>query len=405
MHRPLDDLRATSARRHVILQACIVLSLAVWLLASVGLAEEPAEIMVISTPNGGIQPQAVSDQQGAIHLLYFKGEPANGDIFYVHLDRGQEAFSAPVRVNSQPGSAIAIGTIRGALIALGREGRIHVGWNGSGPARPKNPIQGSPLLYTRSTENGSTFEPQRNLMQHTFGLDGGGSVAADAAGNVFVAWHGRETGAVDGEMGRKVWVARSQDDGKTFAPEQPALASETGACGCCGTRALADRQGNLYMLYRAAGAGVDRDMVLLTSRDHGQTFAGEPIDKWKYNQCPMSSESLIEGRAGVLAAWETKGQVHFSRLDPRTMKALTNVTPAGAAGNRKHPALAVNERGETLMAWAEGTGWQKGGALCWQLFDASNKPVGRAGRTEDGVSVWSMPTAVARPDGGFLIIH
>src|SRR5205814_404532 len=118
-------------------------------------------------------------------------------------------FSPPVRVNSQPGSAVATGTIRGAQIALGQGGRIHVAWNGSQKARPVNPIKGAPMLYARSDESRSAFEPQRNLMQRTFGLDGGGTVSADSAGNVvYVGWHGRTTDAPEGEAGRTMWFAR-----------------------------------------------------------------------------------------------------------------------------------------------------------------------------------------------------
>src|SRR5437016_3895071 len=92
----------------------------------------PARVEVVATPDGGIQPQAVVGAKGALHLIYFKGDPAAGDLFYVRRDPGSSGFSAPVRVNSQPGSAIAIGTIRGGQLALGRSGRVHVVWNGSG---------------------------------------------------------------------------------------------------------------------------------------------------------------------------------------------------------------------------------------------------------------------------------
>ena len=57
------------------------------------------------------------------------------------------------------------------------------------------------------------------------------------------------------------------------------------------------------------------------------------------------------------------------------------------------------------MAWTEGTGWQRGGALAWQVFDRSNRPTPDKGRIEGGIPVWSLPTAVTRPDGGFTIIH
>jgi hypothetical protein len=78
------------------------------------------------------------------------------------------------------------------------------------------------MLYSRLRADTTSFEPERSLMTHTFGLDGGGTVTADAAGNVFVAWHGKAPGAAKGEAGRQVWIAASHDDGATFAPEQPA---------------------------------------------------------------------------------------------------------------------------------------------------------------------------------------
>lgn len=365
---------------------------------------EPA-VTILETPDGGIQPQAAIDGQGVIHLVYFKGEPGSGDLFYVHKAGSETSFSPPVRVNSQPASAIATGTIRGAQVALGKNGRLHVAWNGSGKARPKNPIGGSPMLYTRSNSERTSFEAQRNLMQRTKDLDGGGSLAADREGNVIVGWHGHQPGAPDGEMGRRMWVARSSDDGATFPAEEPAISEETGACGCCGTRGLADSRGNVYFLYRAALATVNRDMFLIASTDHGARFEAKDVDRWTFNACPMSSESLVEGPNGVLAAWETKGQVRFATVNPKDLRISQPVSPAGGSGDRKHPALAVNDRGETVLAWTEGTAWQRGGDLVWQIFDASGQPRGKPGRLRGGIPVWGLAAVVAEPSGRFVIIH
>jgi hypothetical protein len=202
-----------------------------------------------------------------------------------------------------------------------------------------------------------------------------------------------------------MWVVRSQDDGATFSAEEPALERQTGACACCGTRALADRNGTLYLLFRAATGGVDRDMYLVRSDGRADHFRGESIHPWRAEICPMSSETMAESDSGVLAAWETRGQVYFSRIDPQTHRAGLPIAPAGGRGNRKHPAVAGNARGETILAWTEGTGWQKGGSLAWQVFDRAGRPVGPEGRIENGVPVWSLATVVARPDGGFTIIH
>ncbi len=103
-----------------------------------------AAVRLMKTPNGGIQPQAVIDERGRLHLVYIAGEPFAGDVYYVRREAGQETFSTPIRVNSQPGSAIAFGAMRGAHIAVGKKGRAHVAWNGSITAEPrgqKNPIR------------------------------------------------------------------------------------------------------------------------------------------------------------------------------------------------------------------------------------------------------------------------
>src|SRR5947209_2377747 len=40
------------------------------------------QVLLVRTPDGGIQPQAL-EHKGQIHLVYFKGDPAGGDVFYV----------------------------------------------------------------------------------------------------------------------------------------------------------------------------------------------------------------------------------------------------------------------------------------------------------------------------------
>jgi hypothetical protein len=352
-----------------------------------------------------MQPQAAIDASGVIHLVYFTGDPLAGDLNYTRFEPGRSEFSPPVRINSEPGSAIARGTIRGAQVALGRDGRVHVAWNGSTKARPENSNGGAPMLYARSNPSRTAFEPQRNLMRRTTALDGGGTVAADGNGRVIVAWHGRPLGAPEGEAHRRMVVARSEDDGATFTPEEPALSEETGACPCCGTRALASPGGAVYLLFRAATGGLDRDLMLLTSRGRGAPFEALRVHPWKVNMCPMSSETLAEGPRGVVAAWETQGQVYFARIEPQTGRPSAPIHPRGVGGNRKHPAVATNARGEVALAWAEDTTFNRGGSLAWRVFDPSGKPTDESGRVEGGIPLSSLPTTVARPDGGFTIIH
>src|SRR5262245_29385765 len=189
--------------------------------------QQPAEIKVgiVRLPAGGIQPQVAIDESGVVHVVYFSGEPANGNLYYSRLEG--DSFSPPLIVNSQPDSAIATGTIRGGRIAIGRNGQVHVAWNGSSKSVPKGTA--TPMLYSQLNANRSAFEPQRNLIQHAVGIDGGGAIAADPRGRVFVAWH---AGGPDskGEGDRRVWLATSTDDGRTFSREKAISDVTTGAC-------------------------------------------------------------------------------------------------------------------------------------------------------------------------------
>ena len=365
---------------------------------------ETAKVALMRAPDEGIQPQTVIDMKGTVHLIYFKGNQGGGDIFYTHRGPGHNEFSSPIPVNHQSGSAIATGTIRGAQLAVGKNGRVHVAWmGGSGAARAQvGGKEVTPMLYTRLSDAGTTFESERNLITSAAGLDGGGSVAADSEGNVYVAWHASPPGNERGEAGRAVFVARSRDEGKSFEQELRANPKSTGACGCCGMRAFADSNGTLYLAYRAANE-ISRDMTLLVSRDRGASFEMTTINKWLIKGCPMSSCSFAEGNDAVFAATEKSEQVYFNRIDPTTLAVSKPVS--GAGGEKcKHPAVAANTKGEVLLAWTEGTAWQKGGALAWQVFDKEGRPITEKGQA-DGVPVWSSPATFAQPDGNFVIVY
>jgi hypothetical protein len=368
-----------------------------------GKGERPGKVTLLRVPEHGIQPQVVADAKGVVHLIYFRGEPGGGDVFYARSDDSGADFSRPLRVNSQPGSAIATGNIRGAHVAVGKSGRVHVAWMGSGKAEPKGPSHAAPMLYARLNDEGTAFEAQRNVIHAAAGLDGGGSVTADHHGTVYVTWHAPEPGT-NGEENRRVWVARSTDEGKTFGQEKPASEAGTGVCGCCGMRAFSDRTGNVYLLYRSATHEIDRDTYLLASTDRGQQFRSDKVQKWPVRVCPMSSFTLAEAGDGVLAAWETDGQVSFARIDPEGGRRSEPMSAPGAGKGRKHPAVAGDARGETVLVWTEGMGWNRGGAVAWQLFDRDGKLTAERGRS-DGVPTWSLVAVFPRPDGGFTIIY
>ncbi len=108
-----------------------------------------AAVSVENLPEPGLQPQTVTASDGTVHLVYLVGDPKAADIHYRRR------------------------TIRGAQLALGRNGRVHVCWNGS-RAESMAANGGAPMLYSRLNDDGKSFAPEKNLMRATHELDGGG---------------------------------------------------------------------------------------------------------------------------------------------------------------------------------------------------------------------------------------
>jgi hypothetical protein len=340
------------------------------------------------------------DATGVLHMIYFRGDVSGGDIDYVRQEPGG-TLSVPIRVNSEPNTVVAIGTVRGPQMTIGRNGRVCVIWFGP-QTQSGDPNATMPVFFTRLNDAHTSFEPQRNLMHFARGGDGGLSVASDVLGNVYAVWHA--TGARPGEEHRRVYLAHSADDGRTFAREIPVSPPELGACGCCGMRAFADARGMLYILYRAASQGIHRDMTLLVSADHGRTFRTTTLSPWEFNACPMSTAYLSEGSQEVFASWERANRVYFRAIDSSAFATSSAIQAPDDGKDQKHPAISANSRGEILLAWTEGGGWAKGGSLSWQLFDKNGKPLDAPGYMPD-VPAWDLPSVVADRAGNFTISY
>lgn len=359
------------------------------------------EVSVSNTPGEGLQPRLLMDAKGALHALWYSGDAKGGDVFHATRNSDKKTWSKPVRVNSEPGSAIAAGTIRGAQAVLGRDGFIHVVWNGSNAKLPKGSHM--PLLYTRSIDGGRSFETQR-VVSGNWPMDGGGAVAADGAGHVHLFWHAGNPEMKRGEIARRIFIRSSDDDGREFAAERVISPEGLGVCACCAMQAVASNDGNgVYVLFRSAyDEGKSRHIISLVSHDGGKSFANAIVDKWTVAGCPMSSMALVESPRGVIGAWETAGQVYFGVFDGAANAPAKHISPKGGGAGRKHPVLAVSSTGEILLTWTEGTGWQKGGSLAWEIFDKDLKPENSRGNAP-GIPVWSFAGAAATPDG-FVVL-
>ena len=119
----------------------------------------------------------------------------------------------------------------------------------------------------------------------------------------------------------------------------------------------------------------------------------------------MSTQAFAEAPSAMYTAWETKGQVYMARIEPTTGRIARVVAAPGVTdGSRKHPALATNESGDVLLAWTEGTAWNKGGSVAWQVFDSAGTAIGEPGHA-DRLPVWGLVAAYRQRDGRFVVTY
>src|SRR5438128_12030723 len=98
----------------------------------------------------------------------------------------------------------------------------------------------------------------------------------------------------------------------------------------------------------------------------------------------MSTMAPVEGPSGVVAAWETDGQIYLAGIKPGTESFTKPQAAPGTGRERKHPALAGNAKGETILVWTEVTGGERGGAHAWQVFDNSGTAADDRGQSDGG---------------------
>jgi hypothetical protein len=236
-----------------------------------------ADVKTIRAPNHGEVPEVVLDAKGVLHMTYGRGLP--GDGFYVRSTDGGKTFTEPVRVNRRVGT-VTTGMERGPKLALGKDGTIHVVWLGY----YKN---SGGVFYSRSTDGGKTFEPERNLLEPVYGADNA-TVAADADGNVVALWTGGFPGTKEdpeSPTASPIILARSTDNGRTFSKNELLKSDHPAsgrACGCCRLNAQVAGD-NLYVGFRGGYQNL-RDPYLLRGPKAENNFHVVRVSKddWEF---------------------------------------------------------------------------------------------------------------------------
>ena len=297
-------------------------------------------------------------------------------------DDGQ-SWSNPVLVTPAPEPTDPGGDARPKLV-LGARGEIYLTWT-----RPlARPYTGE-IRFSRSLDHGRTFSApavvHRDRQEITHRFD---SLAANPAGQVFVAWIDKRDAAAQaaaggpGYSGAAVYYAVSDDRGATFRGD---FKVADHACECCRVALAARADGAVVAAWRHIFAPNIRDHAL--SELHADGRAGAltraSYEDWRLDACPHQGPALALDAAGEPhAVWfsgapQARG-VFYGRPRDGAPAGLRTLPDARAA----HADLAIAGR-EIAIAWkSSADGHPRLGAL----------------RSSDGGLTW-REVALARASG------
>ena len=307
------------------------------------------------------EPVTVSAPGGDFYVAWVNHNANNqSDVMLARFDHEGAASGAPVRVNQQAGVATAW---RGDPPSVAVSGQnVYVLWTARVESQGKS---GTDLYFSVSHDGGKSFAaPVKVNDDKTTGAHGMHSLAVGNDGRIYVAWLDErniqapkpspQAGGHHMESNRELFVADSNDGGKTFSANRKVAEN---ACPCCKTALAVALDGTLYASWRQVLPGDFRHIAVASSNDSAASFSAPVIvsdDKWVLHGCPVSGSSLSvdtngklrvvwfaagEGAAPGLYTAESTDKGHTFSPRALLMQDTVKGTPALATANDRAVAI------------------------------------------------------------------
>ena len=338
-------------------------------------SERTDRVTTVRVSSAGQPMKAQLGSDGTIHVLL---DAENGPV-YVRSRDGGRTFSEAISTadSSKPGLKF-----QAADLAVGKVGRVHVAM-ANNAWKLKLPEEEWGFYYASLAPDAKAFSPVRNINRKP---SEGFSLAADESGDV--------TGCF---LSGKLFAMASHDGGANFEAYRE-IDSNWNPCDCCTTAATYGSDGKLALLYREETDN-ERDMFLILADPRGgaKPWRGRISEtRWKLAACPMTYYTISATSSGYVAAWPTKGEIYFTRLD-RDGKVLPpgEVKTPGRSGMRAGVLALSAPDGATLI------GWKNKDVFGWQVYSAKGEPAGQPGSIS---GAGSGAAGVALRDGRFLLL-
>ena len=299
-------------------------------------------IIPITTPNQGRVPEIAQDKNGILHLTYGK----ENDAFYVNSHDNGKTFSVPVKLNQRVGT-VTVGGERGAKIVIGKNGIIHSIWLG-------HYKMGGGVWYTRSTDGGKTFAPERNVQDTAIGCDSP-TIVADNAGNVLLFWlDARLPKDAENPVTDAIILSRSKDNGENFSQNEIVKYDFVGrACACCRLEARL-RGGDVYIAFRSGWHNI-RDFYFLKGRKLENNFKAIRVsdDKWNLEGCPMSGADFqVANNQRILLSWMSQGKIYWSSAANMNAGFAPRIAAPAGEGTTNY-SLILSNKSQVFLLWKQ----------------------------------------------------
>jgi hypothetical protein len=298
-------------------------------------------------------PAIAVDQTGRVAVAWLEMPPDfhGADIWYAVSENGGETFSPGKLVASEPEGEVAM-----VQVALDGVGNPVLVW-----------LNGSELKFTRSFDNGSTFSKVISIGDGSCECCQPQVIVIKEA--IHIAYRSLEPAGEKGDI-RDIVMIHSADRGETFQPVTRVSDEHwyLPACPIAGP-SLAVHDGSFYIAWmdgrlEPIGAFSRGDIWLAFSQDSGKTFSPNiriNPDESTHHTLP----SIAIGPGGrIHIAWEAQGKgdafLYYIVSDDggKTFTAPQTIADNSdtARGNPGKPVIVVDQRGNVTLAWLDRLG-------------------------------------------------
>lgn len=295
-------------------------------------------------------PNIVVGSDDTLHLVWSARVSQAVQLHYRQSRDGGNTWSAPLVISGEIARNAA-----GQSISVDLQQRVHVAWHVGNPDTDAEPTQ---IYYTRSVDNGVTFEAPRQLNL------GNGHAAfprftvEGTSGEVLaVAWRDNRN-----QPDWDVYLAVSTDGGATFVERVGHAERQNREWD---PEVLVDAAGNLHLAYMDLGQPPYSQIVYLRSADAGQTWTQASVVSEANGRFPFWAADFANG--GFWLFWKDEHDF-LTPACPQPSRCADIIGMYSGDGGQtwsdtefvtdynteelKFPAFAVNNAGIVYATWS-----------------------------------------------------